>query len=51
MPPESKLFLLLSCSWFVALVEVSGESLYGVVQLLLGSVNYHAYSLGLNLEG
>lgn len=33
------------------LVEVFGESCYGVVRLLLGSVDCHAYGLGLTSEG
>jgi hypothetical protein len=51
VPLWSELFLLLSCSRFVVLVEVSGESCYRVVRLLLGGVDYHAHGLGLTLEG
>jgi hypothetical protein len=51
VPLWSELFLLLSCGGFVALVEVSGESCYGVVRLLLGGVDCHAHGLGLHLEG
>jgi hypothetical protein len=42
---------LLSCSGFVALVEVPSESRYSVVRLLLGGVDCYAYSLGLTSEG
>ena len=51
VPLWSELFLLLSCGGFVALVEVSGESCYGVVRLLLGGVDCHAHGLGLPSEG
>ncbi len=47
MPLWSKLFLLLSCGGFVALVNVSSKSHYRVVRLLLGSVDCHAHGLGL----
>jgi hypothetical protein len=41
----------LLCGRFVALVEVSGESRYGVVRLLLGGIDCYAHGLGLTLEG
>jgi hypothetical protein len=51
VPLWSELSLLLSCGGFIALVEVSGESCYGIVWLLLGGVDCHAHGLGLYLEG
>ena len=36
MPLWIELFLLLSCGGFIALVEVSGESRYGVVTIAAG---------------
>jgi hypothetical protein len=51
MPLWSKLFLLLSCGGFVALVEVSSERHYRVVRLLLGGVGCYAHGLGLTSEG
>ena len=47
----SEFFLLLSCSGLIALVEVSGKSQYGVVQSLLGGVDFYAHGHGLTLEG
>jgi hypothetical protein len=49
VPLWSKLFPLLSCGRFVALVEVSGKSRYGVV--LLGGVDCYSHGLGLTSEG
>jgi hypothetical protein len=51
MPLRSKLFLLLSCGGFVALVEVSGESRYSVVRLLLDVISWQAHGYSFALEG
>jgi hypothetical protein len=47
----SVLFLLLSCSGLIALVEVSGKIRYGVVRSLLDSADFHAHGLGLTPGG
>jgi hypothetical protein len=47
----SVLFLLLSYSGLIALVDVSGENRHGVIRLLLGGVNFHTHGLGLTPEG
>jgi hypothetical protein len=51
VPLWSELFLLLSYGGFVTLVEVSGESCYGVIRLLLHGVDCHAHGLSLTSEG
>jgi hypothetical protein len=51
VPLWGELFLLLSSSGFITLVDESGESRYVVVRLLLASVDCHAHSLGLFFGG
>jgi hypothetical protein len=44
------LFLLLPYGRLIALVDISGENRYRVIQLL-GGVNFHTHGLGLTPEG
>jgi hypothetical protein len=47
----SVLFLPLSCSRLIALVDISGENRYEVVRLLLSGVGVYIHGLGLTPEG